>query len=461
MILCFYGLENVINCYFCGLKNVIIIMYRTVIEKLKEWKEKKDRLPIILLGARQVGKTWLMKEFGRSCFADVCYVNFEEPGDLRDLFEGNINVDRIIEYLGILHGKKIEKQTTLLIFDEVQQVPRALTSLKYFAENAPEYALCCAGSLLGVTLHSGTSFPVGKVEFLQVSPMSFCEFLLANGEDSLVEYLKKHYEDSIPEILAEKLQDYLKKYFIIGGMPQAVSAWVQNGDFEAVRKIQLQILESYKNDFSKHAPNNTVPKIHHVWNSIPSQLAKANKKFIYGVAKQGARAREYEDALLWLKDSGVIRHVGLVEGGRLPLKAYEDLKSFKIYHLDLGLLCAMCEIAPSVILNKTNIFSEFNGSLTEQFVLQELQNSGIAQRIYYWSEGDTSEVDFLFSYGANVIPVEAKAGLNVHAQSLKVFMKKYDPQIAVRTSLQPFRKDGSLLNLPLYELWLLPDILKH
>lgn len=434
-------------------------MYRTALEELKRWKSRSDRLPLILLGARQVGKTWLLKEFGRTCFDDVCYVNFEESKNLRSIFGGQLSTDRIIEYLSAFHGKKIERLGTLIIFDEVQECPDALTSLKYFTEDAKDFAICCAGSLLGVTLHEGTSFPVGKVEFLKIEPLSFKEFLLANGEEMIVQMLENNIFESQPDFIKEKLRDYLKKYFIVGGMPRAVQNWIDNKDFARAGDIQLEILESYRNDFSKHAPKNIVPKIHHVWDSIPSQLAKENKKFVYGMVKEGARAREYEDALLWLRDSGVIRKVSLVNGGRLPLKAYENLKAFKIYHLDVGLLRTMCEIDPAIIINGEQLFSEFNGSLTEQFVLQELNAQKIARSIYYWSEGTASEVDFIFSRKNMIIPLEAKAGLNVHAQSLKVFREKYKPKIAVRTSLRDIKLDNGLLNIPLYELFNLGKIL--
>lgn len=436
-------------------------MYRLAMEKLKKWKDSRDRLPLILMGARQVGKTWLMREFGKTCFEDVCYINFESPGSVADIFEGTIVPLRIIELLGAYHGKKIDPKKTLLIFDEVQEVPRVLTSLKYFAEEAPEYTICCAGSLLGVTLHQGTSFPVGKVDFLVLNPMSFGEFLLANGEGLLLDWSRNHYKELLPDMHREKYLDYLKKYFIIGGMPAAVEKWLATKDFSEVTRQHQRLIDSYENDFSKHAPDHIIPKIHHVWNSIPSQLAKENKKFVYGLAKEGARAREYEDALLWLRDSGMIRKVHRVTGGRLPLKAYEDLKAFKIYHLDVGLLRTMCEIDPSIILDSEAVFREFMGSFTEQFVLQELHALEIAPTIYYWSEGATSEVDYIFSYKNHIIPVEAKAGLSVHAQSLRVFCSKYQPETAIRTSLKPFREDGILVNLPLYELWNLENVLSE
>lgn len=434
-------------------------MYRLALEKLKKWKKKEGRQPLILMGARQVGKTWLMKEFGKTCFDDVCYINFENAGSIADIFEGSINPVRILEYLGAYSGKAINPKSTLIIFDEIQETPRALTALKYFSEEAPEYAICCAGSLLGVTLHTGTSFPVGKVDFMTINPLSFQEFLLANKEDMLVQFIENNFEQEMPDFLREKCLDYLKKYFIIGGMPAAVMSWINEKDFSKVTEQQKRLLTSYENDFSKHAPSSIVPKIHHIWNSIPSQLAKENKKFVYGLAKEGARAREYEDALLWLKDSGMIRKVGRVSGGRLPLKAYEDLKAFKIYHLDIGLLRTLCEIDSEIILDTEAVFKEYMGTLTEQFVLQELQAIEMVPNIYYWSEGASSEVDYIFSYKNKIIPVEAKAGLTVHAQSLKVFCKKYEPKVAIRTSLKDFKINNEIWNVPLYELWNLKKIL--
>jgi hypothetical protein len=428
-------------------------MYRKSLEKLRQWKNKKSRHPLIVMGARQVGKTWLMREFGRTEFDDVCYINCENADKIAGIFEGSINPQRIIDFLGAYHGKKIQPQTTLIIFDEIQEIPRALTSLKYFAEEAPEYAICCAGSLLGVTLHEGTSFPVGKVDFMTLNPLSFREFLTACGEEMLLEWCEKHFSEEIPDLMAEKLTDYLKKYMVIGGMPSVVNVWLETGDYGLVTEEQRRLLLSYENDFSKHAPQSIVPKIHHVWNSIPSQLAKENKKFIYGLAKEGARAREYEDALMWLKDSGVIRRIGCVNSGKLPLKAYEDLKSFKIYHLDVGLLRTLCEIDASIILEPEAVFREFSGTFTEQFVLQELTSLEIAPSIYYWTEGAMAEVDFIFAYKNMVIPVEAKAGLNVHAQSLKSFRQKYNPKVSIRTSLKNFKIDGGLYNVPLYMLW--------
>lgn len=428
-------------------------MYRKLFADLKAWKDKKGRLPLILKGARQVGKTWLLKEFGKTCFDDVLYINFENAANMEELFAGVIEPQRIIDLLSALHGKKIVPEKTLLIFDEVQEIPRALTALKYFAENAPEYPICCAGSLLGVALHKGTSFPVGKVDFLTLQPLTFEEFLLANGEKILCEYITKSSLTPLPQVFVDKLYDNLKLYFIIGGMPAPVQIWLDERDFTKVEEKQLAILDTYTQDFSKHAPSPLVPKLRYLWNSIPSQLARENKKFIYGLVKEGARAREYEDALLWLLDSGLIRRVGRITKGALPLKAYEDLKSFKIYHLDIGLLRVMSELSPHTITESTRIFEEFKGALTEQFALQELSSLPQIRSIYYWTSEATAEVDFLFSDGRKVIPVEVKASDNIQAQSLKVYRSKYDTPLAVRTSLANLRFDKGLLNVPLYVLW--------
>ena len=428
-------------------------MHRKLLDDLKTWKDKKGRLPLILKGARQVGKTWLLNKFGQTCFDDVLYINFENAGNLAELFDGVIEPGRIIDMLGALHGKKIIPEKTLLIFDEVQEIPRALTALKYFAENAPEYPICCAGSLLGVALHKGTSFPVGKVDFLTLQPLTFEEFLIASGEEMLCEFIRKSTLEPLPKAFVDKLSDNLKLYFIIGGMPAPVQAWLDDRDFARVEEKQLAILDTYTQDFSKHAPSSLVPKLRYLWNSIPSQLAKENKKFIYGLVKEGARAREYEDALLWLIDSGLIRRVGRITKGALPLKAYEDLKSFKLYHLDIGLLRVMSELSPQTITESIRVFEEFKGALTEQFVLQELSSFLGIRSIYYWTSDATAEVDFIFSDGRRVIPVEAKASENIQAQSLKVYRAKYETILAIRTSLSNLRFDNGLLNLPLYVLW--------
>ena len=436
-------------------------MQRLLITELIKWKNKKNRLPLILKGARQVGKTWILNEFGKSAFDDVLYVNFETAPGLKEVFDGDISPQRIVDLLGALHGKRIKPGETLLIFDEVQEIPRALTSLKYFAETAPEYAICCAGSMLGVALHSGTSFPVGKVDFLALQPLNFEEFLLANGEDALIGFVRCEGIREIPRAIADKLTDYLKLYFVIGGMPSAVGSWLGERDFSAVENRQRDILETYENDFSKHAPKGVVPKLRLLWNSVPSQLAKENKKFIYGLAREGARARDYEEAMLWLLDSGLLRKVGRAAKAAMPLKAYEDLKTFKLYHLDVGLLRVMSELSPAAILDGIKIFEEFKGALTEQFVLSELAGKSFIRGIYYWTSEATAEIDFVFADDRDIYPVEVKAGENLRARSLKVYRKRYHPRLAIRASLSNLRLDGGLLNIPLFALFNLENYLRQ
>ena len=434
-------------------------MERLLMQDLISWKNKKNRLPLILKGARQVGKTWLMHEFGKTAFDDVLYINFENAPGLKEVFDGDISPARILDLLGALHGKRVKPQETLLIFDEVQEIPRALTSLKYFAETAPEYAICCAGSLLGVALHSGTSFPVGKVDFLALQPLVFEEFLLANGERALIDFTKSNGICELPKAMTDKLADYLKLYFIIGGMPSAVKSWLDTRDFSIVESRQLDILETYENDFSKHAPKSTVPKLRHLWASVPSQLSKENRKFVYGLVREGARAREYEEALLWLLDSGLLRKVSRITKAAAPLKAYEDLKAFKLYHLDVGLLRVMSELPPSAILDGKMVFEEFKGALTEQFVLSELSCKSFIRGIYYWTSEATAEVDFVFSEDNGIYPVEVKSGENLQAKSLRVYRDRYHPKLAIRTSLSNLRLDDGLLNIPLFALFNLKDYL--
>ena len=436
-------------------------MKRLLIDNLITWKNSKNRLPLVLKGARQVGKTWLLNEFGRVAFDDVLYINFENAPGLKETFDGDISPKRLLDLLGALHGKRIQPEKTLMIFDEVQEIPRALTALKYFAENAPEYAICCAGSLLGVALHSGTSFPVGKVDFLTLQPFNFEEFLLASGEEGLVELIKNDGICEIPKAITEKLTDYLKLYFVVGGMPAAVASWIDTRDFWIVERRQLDILETYENDFSKHAPKNLVPKLRHLWNSVPSQLAKENKKFIYGLVRESARAREYEEAMLWLLDSGLLRKIGRITKAAAPLKAYEDLKAFKLYHLDVGLLRVMSELSPDAILEGIKIFEEFKGALTEQYVLTELVGKDFIRNIYYWTSEATAEVDFVFADNKNIYPVEVKAGENLQARSLKVYRNKYNPKLAIRTSLSNLRLDDGLVNVPLFALFNLKNYLEQ
>lgn len=433
-------------------------MERTLIEELHNWKDKSDRKPLILRGARQVGKTWLLKDFGKRFFKEVCYINFEQKDVLGAIFEGTLSPKRIIEQLSVYSGKKILPENTLIIFDEVQEMPRALTSLKYFAEEAPEYAICCAGSLLGVALHEGTSFPVGKVEFLDLYPLSFREFLLANGEEMLLDYILK---DGNRELAAftERLTDYLKKYLVIGGMPSAILKWLDTHDFFEVDDVQKQLVAAYENDFSKHAPRQMIEKIRYVWDSIPSQLAKENRKFVYGLVREGARAREYEDSLMWLSDAGEIIRTYNISKPDIPIKAYANLKSFKVFLLDVGLLRCLSGVSPKVILEGSRIFEEFKGALTEQYVCQELRLHKRLQTNFYWTSSSSAEVDFLISDGMEIFPLECKTELTMNAKSLKVYRQKYKPRLSLRTSLLPYSRneEEGIVNIPLYMLFALHD----
>lgn len=424
-------------------------MYRTVMEQLQKWKAKKHRKPLVIRGARQVGKTWLMKAFGAAEYESVVYINFDNNERMRNLFEGSLAVERLVTGLELYAGHKIDPTNTLLIFDEVQEVPTALTSLKYFNEDAPQYQIICAGSLLGVALHQGTSFPVGKVEFLDLNPLSFSEFLMAMGKDRYVELLNQGDFD-MATMFKQDYSDLLKQYYYVGGMPEVVQAFVDNHDFNEVREIQQRILSAYEQDFSKHAPNETVPRIRMLWNSIPAQLAKENRKFIYGLIKEGARAKEYELAMLWLTDCGLIHKIHRVSAPCLPLKAYEDLKAFKLFLLDVGLLSCMVGLRQDVLLDGNELFKEFKGALTEQYVLQQLRTiKGL--NIYYWTaDRGTAEVDFVIDNGKDVIPVEVKAEVNLQAKSLKVYREKFRPQLSIRTSMADYKKEDWLLNLPLW-----------
>lgn len=376
---------------------------------------------------------------------------------MASIFEGTLSPQRIIEQLSLYHGKKILPQKTLLIFDEVQELPRALTSLKYFAEEAPEYAICCAGSLLGVALHEGTSFPVGKVDFLDLYPLSFREFLMANGQQMLVDYIMQGNRGL--EIFETKLTDYLKQYFVVGGMPAAVSKWMDTHDYFEVDDVQRQLVDTYQNDFSKHAPQQMVEKIRYVWDSIPSQLAKENKKFVYGLVRTGARAREYEDALMWLSDAGEIIRTYNVSKPDVPLKAYADLKAFKVFLLDVGLLRCLSGVSPKVILEGGRIFEEFKGALTEQYVCQELQLYRRLQGNFYWTSSSIAEIDFLVTDGMEVYPLECKAGFTMNAKSLKSYKEKYSPVWSYRTSLLPYERneEAKTTNVPLYLLFVLAE----
>ena len=426
-------------------------MYRYAILELYKWKNKRNRKPLIIEGARQVGKTWLMREFGKEAYDNTVYINFDSNRQMSELFAADLNIDRIILGMELYTGKKINPENTLIIFDEVQEVPKALSSLKYFYENAPQYNIICAGSLLGIALHEGTSFPVGKVEFLRLYPLSFKEFLLATGNERFASLLDNRDFDMITSFRQTYI-DALKYYYFVGGMPEAVLEFAEEKDFNEVRNIQKRILDAYEQDFSKHAPNEIVPRIRMLWNSIPSQLAKENKKFIYGIIREGARAKEYEAAIMWLSDCGLVHKVSRITKPNLPLKAYEDLKAFKLFLLDVGLLGCMTGLRQQTLLGGNDLFVEFKGALTEQYVLQQLAAIPELSVYYYTNERNSCEIDFLIDNGEMVIPVEVKAEANLMAKSLKTYNVKYNPDICIRTSMADYKREDWLVNLPLYAI---------
>lgn len=426
-------------------------MYRIAIEKLYKWKNSSRRKPLIIEGARQVGKTWLMKEFGKQAYADTVYINFDSNSRMADLFSADLDTDRLIMGLELYAGRKINPENTLLIFDEVQEVPRALASLKYFYENAPQYHIVCAGSLLGIALHQGTSFPVGKVDFLKLYPLSFSEFLMATGNERFAELLKKQDYEMITSFKQTYI-DALKHYYFVGGMPEAVQSFAESKDFNEVRAIQKRILAAYEQDFSKHAPNEIVPKIRMLWNSIPSQLARENKKFIYGLVREGGRAREYETAIMWLSDCGLVHKVSRVNAAGIPLKAYEDLKAFKLFIVDVGLLGCMTGLRQRTLLDGDDLFVEFKGALTEQYVCQQLKTIEDLGIYYYTNDRGSCEIDFVVDNGEQIVPIEVKAETNLRAKSLKTYRERFEPELSVRTSMADYKKEDWLLNLPLYAI---------
>ena len=426
-------------------------MYRTAIEKLLKWKQNKHRKPMIIEGARQVGKTWLMKEFGQQAYADTVYINFDSNSRMAELFASDLDTERLIMGLELYAGHKIDPDNTLLIFDEVQEVPRALSSLKYFYENAPQYHIVCAGSLLGIALHQGTSFPVGKVDFMNLYPLSFREFLMANGQERFAELIDKRDFQMITSFKLTYI-DALKHYYYVGGMPEAVQSFAENKDFNEVREIQRRILMAYEQDFSKHAPNEIVPRLRMIWNSIPSQLAKENKKFIYGLVREGARAKDYEAAIMWLSDCGLVHKISRVNTAGIPLRAYEDLKAFKLFVVDVGLLGCMAGLRQHTLLDGNDLFVEFKGALTEQYVCQQLKNIEDLDIYYYTNDRGSCEINFVVDTGEKIVPVEVKAEVNLRAKSLKSYQEKFSPEISVRTSMADYKKEEWLVNLPLYAI---------
>ena len=426
-------------------------MYRCVMEYLYKWKDNSNRKPLIIRGARQVGKTWLMKEFGSLAYKQCVYINFDNNQRMLELFSTDFNVERLLLGLELYAGHKIDPAETLVIFDEVQEVPKALTSLKYFNENMPQLQIICAGSLLGVALHKGTSFPVGKVEFLELYPLSFREFMLAMNKEQFVSLLNSE-DYSMVSTFRQEYIDLLKYYYFVGGMPEVVLAFSENRDFNLAREIQKRILTAYEQDFSKHAPNEIVPRIRMLFDSVPAQLAKENRKFIYGLIKEGARAREYEHALMWLVDCGLLHKVHRATTPKLPLKAYEDLKAFKLFLVDVGLLACMANLKQDVILSGNEIFIEFKGALTEQYVLQQIKALQDIQPYYWTNERNTSEIDFLLDIGNQIIPLEIKAEINLKSKSLRAYAEKYSPNVSIRSSMSDYKRENWLINLPLYAI---------
>ena len=423
-------------------------MYRKIMKKLIEWKNDEDRKPLILRGARQVGKTYIIKQFGEENYEGVAYFNFDHDTELYNLFETTKNPVRILEQLAFVYGKAIIPGKTLIVFDEIQECPNALNSLKYFEEEANEYHIISAGSLLGIRL-SHTSFPVGKVDFLDMHPMTFTEFLQADGCKNLVEYMDsiKNIEN-IPNIFFDRLSEKLKAYFIIGGMPEVVASWVKYKDMEKVNKIQDSILKSYESDFSKHTTNIEANRISIIWNSLPAQISKENKKFLYQVAKDGARAREYEGAVNWLKDANVLNKIYNVTKPSMPLISYNDLSSFKMYLNDVGLLRRKTDLDSKVIIEGNKLFQEFKGALTENYVLQTLIAIGLNP--YYFTFDNRYEIDFIIQYKNEIIPIEVKSSENVNNTSLKVYNEINNPKTRIRFSMKNLNKDDNLINIPLF-----------
>lgn len=423
-------------------------MERLAYKKLLGWKNNKNRKPLILNGARQVGKTWLLKDFGEKEYESVAYINCDETKDLKAVFS-DFNTDRLIRAFSAISGVNIKPENTLIILDEIQIIPIGLTSLKYFCENAPEYHIAVAGSLLGIGLHEGTGFPVGKVDQINLYPLSFKEFLLALKKDQIYNAIQTHKWEELSS-LSSIFIDLLRQYYYVGGMPAVVQAYATNHDIFEVRNIQSQILSDYRLDFSKHVPKDILPKVNMVWDSIPAQLAKENKKFIYSKIRKGARAKEFENAIQWLVDAGLVYKVLRVSKVEKPLKFYEDFDSFKLFILDLGLLGAMTEVDAKDVLVNNNAFTEYKGSFTEQYVLQELQS--LEKRVYYHSkEHSELELDFVIQ-NYNVYPIEVKAEVNLKSKSLRTIYSENNQLKPVRFSMADYKEQDWMVNVPLYLL---------
>ena len=425
-------------------------MRRIAYQELLAWKNNDNRKPLIIRGARQAGKTWLMKEFAKE-YRNLIYINFEDSTILQQLFVKDFNIDRILMSFQIESGIKAEPGNTLIILDEIQEAKRGLTSLKYFQENAPEYHIIAAGSYLGISMQENTSFPVGKVNFLDLYPMSFYEFLIAIGEENLYNILQQKQWDVITQFKSKYIE-LLKLYYYIGGMPEVVNDYISNKDFNSTRIIQNQLLIAYEQDFAKHAPRNTIPRIRLVWNSLPTQLSKENRKFVFGLIKKGARAKDFEMAIEWLKDSGLVYQINRISKPGLPLASYKDPSAYKLFMLDVGLLGAMAKLEAKVLTNGSQIFEEFKGALTENYVLQQLINNKQLD-IYYWSaEKSSGEIDFIIQHKSNIFPLEVKSEENLKAKSLRAFKDKYQIPLSYRTSMANYRKEEWLENIPLFAI---------
>jgi len=422
---------------------------RDIQSKLLKWLNSRNRKPLVLQGARQVGKTWSLKHFGTLNFENVAYFNFDEQADLKPFFEQTKDIKRIIDYLSLVNGKPILPEKTLIILDEIQECNAALNSLKYFQENGPEYVVVCAGSLLGVAMSRGASFPVGKVDFLTVHPVSFSEFLSV-AAPHLLDYLQTIKTiEPIPDLFFNQLVEVFKRYYISGGMPEAIVALIEYQDIEMTQTVISNILNAYRLDFSKYTENFMIPKITHVWNSIPSQLAREHKKFVYQVVKSGARAREYEDALLWLEHAGLVYRIFNCNKPALPLSTYDDLSAFKVYVADVGLLRRMSALDPIAIREGNRLFVEFKGALTENFILQSLLLQ-FEEMPRYWTSGNKAEIDFIVQYKNDIIPIEVKADENVIGKSMIIYEKQFQPKVRIRYSLKNLKNDGNLINIPLF-----------
>ena len=434
-------------------------MYRTVLPDLVAWKDDSKRKPLLLLGARQVGKTWLLKELGRQEFERTVYVGLDESASARASFEMDLDTNRILADLALLDGGgPIQAANTLIILDEIQECPRALTSLKYFAENNPSYHVAAAGSLLGVAAHQGTSFPVGKVHTITVHPLTFCEFLRALGRDGLADLLRDGEFDRLAPF-HDELMATLRRYFFIGGMPEAVVAFQSGFDYNAARDVHRDLLAAYDRDFSKHAPVAEIPRLRAIFDSIPSQLARENRRFVYGQAQPGARSKSLELALEWLLDASLVHRVRRVQTPRLPLAAYVDEKAFKLFLFDTGLVSTMSGLDPQVILEGDALFTEYKGALTEQYVLQSLVAAGITP--YYWTNATgAAEVDFIIG-SRTVTPLEVKAAANTQAKSLRVYRDVYNPSLSLRASSRPYKDEGWLVNVPLYAVEQIPKLVEQ